>query len=190
VQSSWGREEFDYIMQGVLQNGAAIDIYEGRPEAAFEKASQMWERFMLSDAHRVVRFKSMAHMELRTAALELARVAADPEPMLRLAAEHSAALPTAFSSLRSSAMLLTEAASASIRGDRTGSLALLDRYLGVVEGTNPLFHALVLLQKGLLAEGPEGAAWVADASERLKLLGFVNPVRFAPMMVPGFARGA
>lgn len=182
----WTRHGFHLQHYYLLSAQAEIDLYEGKPKAAWERVVSGWPAFKKSQLRRnQMLFLESAHLRSRTV---LAAVAAGEIPMSRLAlAERDArrieheAMPSADPFAH-----LVRASVAALRGDVPSAVDFLSYAESGFEATDQgLYAAVAHFRRAELVGGSEGERLMAEAEAWMTKERVANPARLCMAFAPG-----
>jgi hypothetical protein len=170
-----------------LYRQGEIDLYEGRAQAAGQRAAELWNAITGALLHRVQDVRISARDLRMRSALAAAKDAGNPEPLL-LAAERDAQRMEREMRLDCTALAkLTRASVAVLRGNvELGATLLAEAAAGFDAADMPLNAAAVRRRLGSLVGGESGRSLVAQADSWMTAQQVRNPARMSMMLAPGF----
>jgi hypothetical protein len=184
----WNRSGFHVQHLYTARAEAQCDLYEGRPEASYERVRELWEALRRSNLMRVPLARIDAHFLRGQLALAMARGGGAARDDLLRSCEGDARLLAREDRHDAKAhACLLQAGVHELRGRTDLALPLFDQASAhCAAGDMVLRGACVRLRQGELLGGEAGAACVSEAEARIAPLGIAHPRRWAAMYALGF----
>jgi hypothetical protein len=191
----WDREGF-YVQHLYTARAVALcDLYEGRPEASYERFREFWPALRRSNLMRIPLARVDAHLLRGQLALAMAHAGAAPRDALLKSCESDArrlARETR-DDARAHGRILRAGVQA-LRGRTGRAIPLLEEAARICDGAGmTLRAACARLRMGELIGGEAGQVCVDDALAHIAKLGIEEPRRWASMYALGYdseARGS
>jgi serine/threonine protein kinase len=183
----WDRGGFHVQHLYTARAVALCDLYEGRPEASYQRFQALWPALRTSNLMRIPLARVDAHMLRGQLALALAQAAEGRcEEFLESSERDARQLEReSRDDARAHARMLRAGAFA-LRGREADAIRLLDEAAGICEsGGMTLRAACARLRKGDLLGGDAGRACLDESLSYFARLGIVEPRRWAAMYAPG-----
>jgi hypothetical protein len=164
-----------------------IDLYQDAGSRPWERLQEQWPEVKRSQLQAVQVIRILFGSLRGRAALQAARQAADPRPLLRCARREARRLERQRADWGIALAQLIRAGAAAIEGDDTAAASLLEEAAAACDRTELAAYAVAARrQLGLMRGGAEGAALIAQADDWLRQRHVHNPARMAAAHVPGF----
>lgn len=188
VPESWRGDRF--LLQDVWQmlNGIDIELYDGRPQAAWAIATTAWPRIKASLFLRVQTLRVRAHHARARAALAAAFSTKDDSErrtLVSAAARECRTLRRMKWPHAAGMAAILEASLRKLEGDTKGAIAKLRDGIGRLDLEDcRLQLCCARYRLGQAVGGDEGAGIVTAARTELEELGVVAPEKMVAMFVP------
>jgi serine/threonine protein kinase len=183
----WSHEAFHLQHLTALMGNLYIDFYKGEGAVAWARIRRDWPAVVRSQFLRVKSIQ-LVMTELRArAALAAARTAAQPAPLLKVAAQAAHHLEQLGMTWSLPKAHLLGAQIAFLRGDRSEALSQLGRAATGCD-TVPLgmFAAAVRRRRGELLGGDEGSGLINQANAWMTTQNVQDPARLTAAYAPAF----
>jgi hypothetical protein len=182
----WSHRSFHVQHYNALWARASLALYGGRPAAAWHMLSAGWGGLRRSLLLRVQAARIEAlHLRARSALATAAAEPADAE-VLGQAVRDLARIRRERTLWGDALALLLEAGLTATRGDRAGSLALLEHAEKACQSTDlGLYAAAARWRRGKQLGGPDGTALAGEAEAWMRGQTIVNPERMCLLLAPG-----
>jgi tetratricopeptide (TPR) repeat protein len=191
----WDREGFHLQHLYTARAVALCDLYEGRPEASYERFQEFWPALRRSNLMRIPLARVDVRLLRGQLALAMARSGAGAgEAMLKSCENDARRLAReARDDARAHGRILRAGVHA-LRGRNTRAIPLLSEAARICDGAGmTLRAACARLRMGELLGGEAGQVCMDDALAHIAELGIEEPHRWASMYALGFnseARGS
>jgi tetratricopeptide (TPR) repeat protein len=185
----WSRQEWFLLQQlYALRVEAYGDLFEGRPEVAWERIRSAWPAIRRSSLLRVPATRIDCLLLRSRISLESAAGgAASRAGYLRRCERDARRLGSEGRTDTNAHAALLRAGVAATRGESSRALPLIDEAIrGYGEAGMALYRACALRRKGEILGGDEGTQLVATADGLMNAEGIGEPSRWATVCAPGF----
>jgi serine/threonine protein kinase len=165
---------------------AWIYLYRGEPDAALAFLNLQWPALRLNLYHKLAGIRQWLYSTHGQSALAVAVTVGDPVPLLRAAETDAKNLEQDDAEFAHALAKLIRAGCASLRGEKTSALAIMEKALAQLEALDMLMMAEAARRNlGLMMGGASGRALVERADAAMKVAGVVDPVRLSAVFVNG-----
>jgi hypothetical protein len=184
---TWSHEGFHRQHQSALISQANIELYTGRPDAAWRRVAGHWGPLRRSLLLQVQIIRAEAHLLFARCALAAAAAGVDRPRLLRVAERHAASMGREHMPWITPFVPLLRAGIRSLCGNQEAARQLL---LQAAEGFDRadlmLYAAAARHRLGRLTGGDEGRKLLMRADDVMRAQGIPRPGRVADVLAPGF----
>ncbi len=185
--SQWSRAAFhlQHINGIVIQ--ANIDIYRGRPVAAWRHVVEHWPAFVRSHLRRIQLVRVMGHEVRARCALAAAANVADSSAMLHTAKKDARRLQREGVPYAEPIAQMIYAGIAAHSGNTDQAATLLNKAIAGFDATDmSLYAAAARHRLGRLLGVDEGSDLIKQSDAWMAAQGIQNPARMTALFTPGF----
>jgi hypothetical protein len=187
VLGHWTHQGFHVQHAYGLYHRAELDLYQGRVEAARQRAGELWTAITGSLLHRVQDVRIRAREVRARSSLASAVGATDPRVLLRAAERDARQLEREGRPDCTALAMLTRAGVAAVRGDTAGAVALLTGAAAGFDTADMRLDAAAARRRlGEVLGGEQGRSLVAQADSWMAAQQIRSPARMVAMLAPGF----
>jgi tetratricopeptide (TPR) repeat protein len=185
----WSHQGFHIQHLNFYYGSLYIDSYAGDAAGAWRRITETEPLLQSSLLLRIQQVQADVLQHRGRCAVAMAAIAADPEPLLRVAEKSARRLDRQKLPWTGALAQLIKAGVASVRRDTASGERLLTNALIRFESTDMgLFAASARRQLGQLRGGDQGRDLIDQADAWMRTESIVNPARMAECLAPGFAR--
>jgi serine/threonine protein kinase len=187
VMSGWSQKGYHVQHHNALQGLVALELYCGRPQAAWQRVQAEWPAFRRSLLTHVQDMRIEMAQLRGLCALAVAAAAADPRPFLRVAAQDARRLRRERMPWAEGLAAQFDGTIAALQGHKAAA-ALLAEAVSRFDAAQANLHAAATRRRlGRLLGGSEGADLLDQAAAWMKAQGIKDAERMTAVFAPGFS---